>query len=553
MIDLRRTGSRVIISVFFARTTPARRVPFAGIAGLVVFLIALALRLPSCGDSLWVDELHTAWTIRDGFGQIASRAAIGNQTPWYFWGLWFWTRLVGDQEIWLRLPSVLAVSLASGLIAAEACKTSGSRVFGVLAGSLLAVDRNSIYFGSEARVYGLVVLASTILWISVVRLISGEAESANQRKWLLGVGICVLSLVLLHITTALTVVGILAAVLVLVSGRRKTKLRITLCTVLPMAAALGISWPNIAAVWSRRRRWDAFGATESFEDVFAMWPWTAWLAVPLTVWVLEWAVGRLLRSEQSEQSEQSERSDGRDVVPQARGVLIAWGAVVMITLVCWTTSRLEIAPIWHRRFVVAALPLAAYGGAGVWYAVLSKIRWHGLRWIGVAALVLGFASWQGTVSITAREPLNRVRRVENWRSAVTTIHRQRIESAPVLVAAELIESEWMEGTTTTADELEYLLYPVRGPYPLASGTQPLANLGTGASLAAIRSTWEDQRAAPRQLWIIARRRKASMIGFDARLRKLLAAEGEDPETLRIEMLPFGTVTVIRIEQADEFP
>jgi hypothetical protein len=52
--------------------------------GLVlVMLLAAWLRGVQMNESLWLDELHTAWTVCDGWGEIPWRAEIGNQSPLY--------------------------------------------------------------------------------------------------------------------------------------------------------------------------------------------------------------------------------------------------------------------------------------------------------------------------------------------------------------------------------------------------------------------------------------------------------------------------------------
>lgn len=88
-----------------------------------VFVAAVLIRLPACYESFWVDELHSAWAVWDGIDQVQPRAAAGNQTPVYFFGLWFWRQLVGRSEVALRMSSVLAMSVVTGLalVAEPAC------------------------------------------------------------------------------------------------------------------------------------------------------------------------------------------------------------------------------------------------------------------------------------------------------------------------------------------------------------------------------------------------------------------------------------------------
>src|SRR5689334_1322536 len=73
-----------------------------------ITVLAAVLRLWQINESLWVDELHTSWCLQAGFENVAPRAAEGNQSPLYFWLLWGVTRVLGESEFTLRLPSLLA-------------------------------------------------------------------------------------------------------------------------------------------------------------------------------------------------------------------------------------------------------------------------------------------------------------------------------------------------------------------------------------------------------------------------------------------------------------
>src|SRR6187549_386898 len=70
--------------------------------------LAAVLRLWQINESLWVDELHTSWCVQGSIFDVAPRAADGNQSPLYFWLVWGVTRLFGESELTLRLPSLLA-------------------------------------------------------------------------------------------------------------------------------------------------------------------------------------------------------------------------------------------------------------------------------------------------------------------------------------------------------------------------------------------------------------------------------------------------------------
>src|SRR3954447_6651418 len=67
-----------------------------------VSLVAAALRALPLGESLWLDELHTAWCAVGPLDEVARRAAIGNQGPPFFWLEWLSVHLLGPSEFSLR-------------------------------------------------------------------------------------------------------------------------------------------------------------------------------------------------------------------------------------------------------------------------------------------------------------------------------------------------------------------------------------------------------------------------------------------------------------------
>ena len=84
---------------------------------LIGLLAAIALSIRwtiANGDSLWLDELHTAWAVDGGLAQVAGRAADGNQNPLFFWMTWACTQLFGLNQLSLRLVSIVAGTVTVG-------------------------------------------------------------------------------------------------------------------------------------------------------------------------------------------------------------------------------------------------------------------------------------------------------------------------------------------------------------------------------------------------------------------------------------------------------
>jgi len=139
-----------------------------------ILLAGAAMRLHGLDDSLWVDELHTAWTISDSPGDIPHRAAMGNYSPAYFYLPWAATRMFGMHETIVRLPSLLAgialIPLVYGIVV---CFTS-SRSAALLAAALAAIDQNFLLFSQEARSYSLVQLTGAAHMLLFWRLLIGR-------------------------------------------------------------------------------------------------------------------------------------------------------------------------------------------------------------------------------------------------------------------------------------------------------------------------------------------------------------------------------------------
>jgi len=78
--------------------------------------IALSIRWTIAeGDSLWLDELHTAWAVDGHLPKVAGRAADGNQNPLFFWLTWIVAQLFGRGHLALRLISVVAGTAVVGV------------------------------------------------------------------------------------------------------------------------------------------------------------------------------------------------------------------------------------------------------------------------------------------------------------------------------------------------------------------------------------------------------------------------------------------------------
>ncbi len=119
---------------------------------------------------------------------------------------------VSQDEVWLRIPSLLAASGAVGLL-----YLTGRRWFGPQVGRIAAVLATTsvplLYYAIEARSYAFVALFATATWYWLERAITSD----RQRDWWL-LGLAAGLMVSAHVINALVLPVVAAIVVVMASG-----------------------------------------------------------------------------------------------------------------------------------------------------------------------------------------------------------------------------------------------------------------------------------------------------------------------------------------------
>jgi len=136
---------------------------------VVLGVVVVALWIVPLRSSLWLDETVTYWVVKDGFSQ-AIRRSLDYQgiTPLYYAVDWVAKTILGRSEIALRIPSLLSMGLATFLL-----YRLGRRLFdadtGILAAIVFAASFGGAYAASDARPYGLALLAVIASTLALVR------------------------------------------------------------------------------------------------------------------------------------------------------------------------------------------------------------------------------------------------------------------------------------------------------------------------------------------------------------------------------------------------
>jgi mannosyltransferase len=158
---------------------PAWRLPGWLVIGLPILAALVVGGYRLGGASLWRDEAYTLEVARRSFSQIFSLLLHVDAVhgPYYL-GMHVVVSVLGTSEAALRLPSLIATSLAAGALAAlgsRLARASGlpvPSVTGLLAGLLYVAAPQTTYYAQDARPYGLVTLfavAATYLLLAAMQ------------------------------------------------------------------------------------------------------------------------------------------------------------------------------------------------------------------------------------------------------------------------------------------------------------------------------------------------------------------------------------------------
>jgi mannosyltransferase len=134
-------------------------------------LLAAALRLSTLGlQSFWYDEAFTPVHVLHASLSATLRgvAHTENSPPLWYLLAWADSRLLGDGEVALRLPSALA-GIATVPVAWMIGRELAGRRAAMLAAALVAVSPLFVWYSQEARVYALFVLMASLAMLCFLR------------------------------------------------------------------------------------------------------------------------------------------------------------------------------------------------------------------------------------------------------------------------------------------------------------------------------------------------------------------------------------------------
>ncbi len=162
----------------------------AQVAVLVPAIVMAALGLIRAHwPALWADELAT-WGAATApwenlWGMLSEIDAI--MAPYYVL-MWGWVKVFGASDFSLRVPSILAMTAATGLVAALGTRLASPRV-GLIAGLLFALFPATSRYAQEARMYAFVVFAGVLATLLLVRALDDRPRLGRWAAYTGGVAL----------------------------------------------------------------------------------------------------------------------------------------------------------------------------------------------------------------------------------------------------------------------------------------------------------------------------------------------------------------------------
>lgn len=512
------------------------------LAIVAITAIAATLRVWQWNESLWLDELHTAWSVADELKHVASRAAMGNQPPLYYWGVWLAVQFFGLTEPSLRLLSVLA---GTALVPASYwClrQWTNSPAAGLLAAAMVAVDRTCLFFSQEARPYACVQLVGLAHVAVFHRLL-------HRPNWRLQGLFCLLTVTLFYLHyTSLLLIGVEAILLiVLYSARvmpscyRLGGFALNLLLASLCCAPRGVHLVQIAA---QKDNWSLFiDQDQPWTRLFRILPAFTYATLPLSLLAVSWVIALSMRycyDRFCRPPHELQKSGGRRLALGERfwlwlSIMVWWFAPL---LAAWTLTRTDVARIFHVRYVIVAAIAPALAAA------LMLDCSPGKYWKLVLGIVMVcFLVWQGGYGYQlARDGRLLGDRVQDWRAACQLLsQRAKKGTSPVFVRSGLIEADSLR-SNSDRQLADYCLMPVQGIYHPDIAANRLIPLPTTSS--GHLSKPQIQCAANAgESWFLLGGSPAVTAQIEQEISRTLTAAELQGEV--IERHPFGNVTVLR--------
>lgn len=426
------------------------------LSSAVGIAIITAISVAYVGLPLWIDELHTSWSISGRVGDISERAAAGNQSPLYFYLLNLFTTLTGHTETSLRVFSVVCAwgsVLALNWICRRFQLPGWAAFFATVT---FAASHLQLLFAVEARSYSLLTLLVLLLLCVQTLRIQSDGKQIHWRiegLWLLTAGCCIYT----HYI-AIPAVGSLALASLLAGNQSwRDRGKIFTIQIVVLALFLASQFSTLQQIYHHRSQWAVFIHADAAtpKALLTTLPVISTLLIP----------GALLLAALLREGEAGRRSLNSSFLL----------TVLILTslpyLASWTTTRMDWVNWFFPRYLVTSLPaLSLFGAFCLAFIEQNRCFPRLINWTLIGLTLLVFF-WLDSDVIHNASHLRINPKVERWDLVATTLNAEAEGSGTILLAGGLVEDRRLPeqaGARHTANLTiaEYCRFPLQGIYTI---------------------------------------------------------------------------------------
>ncbi len=392
----------------------------------------LAVRAP-----LWTDETLSYWQIAAGFKQIWSRSIQGNSFAAYAYILWLTKTLFGDQELVLRIPSILAM-LAAVYVFYRCAKELFDWDVSLIATMLFILPRGIAFAAIDVRPYPFALLVTNLTIFLFLRWIKTNRTGYAALFGIAAAGIFYFHYLFASILVALAVYYLLTRHASLRDDLRQIGIALG-CFAIVLLPVL----PRLKYIYQTRTT-HSFADAPQWTSVFQVLnPGKGQLLVLAGV-ILFAAVARQLA-----------------INCERLGNLLLCVSLALVPMLClYAISVTTSVHVFIPRYLLVAVP----GIALCWGWICSALDSRALRGLFCFAFV-GLCLFQAYSS-----PLSR-RHEESWKGALAFADANAAaDHAPLLMCSPLVEADFQPMPAVPS---ESVLYSPLSYYKVSAPVVPL--------------------------------------------------------------------------------
>jgi 4-amino-4-deoxy-L-arabinose transferase-like glycosyltransferase len=400
--------------------------PLALVATLSLWL--LAVQAP-----LWLDETLAYWQISGGFSNIWSRSAQMPSSFAYLYILWLAKSLLGNKEVALRIPSMLAMLGAAYFLFRSARELLNEEI-AYISCILFCIHLRVIFAANDARPYAFALLLTNLAIFAFILWIS-----RHETRLAIQFGAAAAGILYFHYLFAVAILPAFLVCYLLVRGRSIRGDARQLAAVLLSFVVVSLPQvPRFVDLFRTRQMHVSGGTPEPLLVLGTLAPFK-----PLVAFVVVVFVAALFRKI---------RLPGRDGFPA--GLLCLLFALIPAAILYGMSAATSL-HMFHTRYWLVAVP----GSALMWGWLISWIDSSLLRktfCVGLVAVTL-FLHFKSPIT---RKHETSFKQAHEFVNANVT-H----DKAPVLICNPFVESNFqhMPPAPESALFAQLSYYPVDAP------------------------------------------------------------------------------------------